>query len=361
VDGEDPAGKRRAAREAARTGDTLKQLSEAYWPAAARGLHGGRGRPKRPSTLAAERNRWKLHIGPALGTRKFAELKRSDVRSFMRSLASSGTLAADTVNSVGRTLSAILAFAIHEEQLETNPAAGQTTPLALKSRDRMFDDDSLAAVWGALRSPEVGSLGSTEPARISRLEPSTALALRFAMLTLCRRGEVAGARISEIDFLARKWTIPGERAKSNKAHVVPLSYLAIEIVIAALALPRADGADVLFPAPRDPARSISPDALTRALTRICETESLPHGTPHDFRRSGATTLTGEAYGVRRFTVSKILGHTALDGAAAVTAIYDRNDYLVEKRAALNAWADHVSSLKGSAQRCVNVVAFSKVP
>lgn len=333
VDGADPAAERSAKREAARTGDTLEQLAQAYWLAAMKGLHGGRRRPKRPSTLSSEKNRWTQHIAPALGARKFAEIRRADIKGFMRELASAGALSADTVSSIGRTLSSILAFAVYEERLEANPASGLTRPLALKQRERMFDDHALRTIWAVAER-------AGDPME-SRLDLSTAGALQFAMLTLCRRGEVAGARWSEIDLPNRKWTIPKERAKSHRAHVVPLSDAALTILQGQKELSAESGSPFVFPAPRDPARSIAPEVLTRALTRICEREGLPHGTPHDFRRSGATTLTSEAIGKRRFIVSKVLGHASYDGAAAVTEVYDRNDYLSEKREALDAWAKYL--------------------
>ena len=83
--------------------------------------------------------------------------------------------------------------------------------------------------------------------------------------------------------------------------------------------------------------------MTRAVNRLCTRLKLPLGSPHDFRRTGATTLTNETYRVRRFIVGKVLGHTAHEGTA-VTAIYDRNEYLVEKREALDAWGRHIDSL-----------------
>ncbi len=79
--GADPAAERAAAKTAARTGDTLSELAEAYFTAAAKGLHGGRGRPKRPLTLKIERNRFDRHLAPLLGARRFSEIKRADVKA----------------------------------------------------------------------------------------------------------------------------------------------------------------------------------------------------------------------------------------------------------------------------------------
>lgn len=62
VGGADPVGELAAAKEQARTGETLDELAEAYWQAGAVGLHGGRRRPKREVTLYGERKTWRNHI-----------------------------------------------------------------------------------------------------------------------------------------------------------------------------------------------------------------------------------------------------------------------------------------------------------
>ena len=41
------------------------------------------------------------------------------------------------------------------------------------------------------------------------------------MLTLQRSGEVVGIHAREIDRKARLWTLPGDRVKNHRTHVVP--------------------------------------------------------------------------------------------------------------------------------------------
>jgi len=373
VRGGDPAADLAAKRADKRTGDTLSELADAYFVAAARGLHGGRGRPKRVFTLKVERNRFDRHIAPKLGGRRFKEIRRADVKIHMRELAASGVLAADSVASVGGTLSAILAFAVHEERIEVNPATGLTRPLALRSRERMFDDAAVAKLWRALQGvstlPAPSRLSKAkrppkttqEPVRASA-DLTVALALRLAVLTLARRNDVAAARWEEIDLNRGLWTIPAARFKGGRAHVVPLSAEASAVLAEAAKLPGGGGV-VVFPTPlnpeptdKKPPRSITPGALTRALTRTLADLELPHGSPHDFRRAGATTLTSERYGFRRFVVGKVLGHAVQDGAA-VTSVYDRNEYLPDKRAALDAWAAHVIAMAEGRSQGDNVVPW----
>ena len=61
-------------------------------------------------------------------------------------------------------------------------------------------------------------------------ETAPALALRFTMLTACRRGEVLGATWEEIDLETRIWTIPAVRMKGGKVHRVPLSNQTMQIL-----------------------------------------------------------------------------------------------------------------------------------
>lgn len=338
VDGADPAAARLAARERARIGETLNELAEAYWRAAAVGLHGGRRRPKRASTIEGERQTWKNHVRSGLGKRAFTEIKRADIKAFMRALVTEGGLAAASVASIGGLLHAVFAFAVLEERLDGNPVAGLARPLALTSRERMFDDEALTTLWGAAEAACRPRHAGEKTAGVhARLDPVMGLAIRLLMLTLTRRNEIAGARKVEFDRKAGLWTIPSERAKAKHLHVVPLGPDALEVVDMAWAL--APDSPFLFPSPRTPGQPLDAHAITRAFARTCVRKKLATGSPHDIRRSGATTLTGR-YGVSRFIISLILGHTP-QGGAAVTSVYDRHTYVPEKREALQQWADHL--------------------
>jgi integrase len=341
VEGKDPADERRTARREARFGETFEDLARGYWPAAARGLHGGRRRPLRPETIERQKALWARHIKPVLGSRRYKDLRRADIRAFMQGFVVEGRLSASSIASIGDVLRALYAYALHEDLVEANPALGLTRPLAPQSRARLFDEDALRQILAALVDASHADDGRSDPH--ARMVPIMALALRFTILTLCRRSEIAGAKWSEIDLKTRIWVIPPERTKNRQFHVVPLSLEAIEVLASARAWSATLGAAWVFPSPADPMAHIDPHAMTRAVARICKRLGLPAGSPHDFRRTGATILTGERHSIRRFIVGMLLGHTAHEGAA-VTAVYDRNEYLAEKRYALDAWARHVTEL-----------------
>jgi len=342
-DGLDPVGEREAARERIReqasTGDTLDQLAQAYWSAAEVGLHGGRRKPKRAVTIQNERSIWKNHIQGPLGGRDFTEIRRADVKAFMRTLITEKGLSAASVASIGGVLHAVLGFGVLEERLESNVAAGLARPLALTSRERMFDDAALQVLWqAAVEASSPRTPGEKTAGVHARLEPVMGLAIQLLMLTLTRRNEVAGALKTEFDLAAKVWIIPSARAKAKHQHVVPLGPDCLTVLGEAFALdPKSP---FVFPSGRAPDQHLDPHAITRAFARTCARRKIPVGSPHDVRRSGATTLTGR-YGVTRFVVGLVLGHTPSEGAA-VTGVYDRHTYLPEKRSALAAWAGHLT-------------------
>lgn len=357
-EGLDPVGERAAARERereqAKTGDTLDQLAEAYWSAAEVGLHGGRRKPKRAVTIGNERSVWKNHIQRPLGGRVFTEIRRAEVKAFMRTLITEKGLSAASVASIGGVLHAVLGFGVLEERLESNVAAGLARPLALTSRERMFDDAALGVLWRAAVEASTPRAPGEKTAGVhARLEPVMGLAIQLLMLTLTRRNEVAGALKAEFDLTAGVWIIPSARAKAKHQHVVPLGPDCLTVLEEAFALDPCS--PFVFPSNRAPDQHLDPHAITRAFARTCTRRKIAVGSPHDVRRSGATTLTGR-YGVTRFIVGLVLGHTPNEGAA-VTGVYDRHTYLPEKRSALMAWAGHLTgSSMPLAQNMVSTVA-----
>ena len=126
--------------------------------------------------------------------------------------------------------------------------------------------------------------------------------------------------------------------KGKRIHLVPLSDLAIALLAEARNM--IGGSQYVFQSPREETNHLDRRSFTRAMNRIVKATGIARATPHDFRRTGATNMTSERISVPRFIVSQVLAHAGdTGGSAAVTGIhYDLNDYLVEKRNALEAWA-----------------------
>ena len=92
------------------------------------------------------------------------------------------------------------------------------------------------------------------------------------------------------------------------------------------------------------------------MHRLGTAVGVSDATPHDFRRTGATAITGERIGIPRFIVSRVLNQMSdSGGAAAVTGVYDRNEYLSEKRRAIDAWAALLVEVVVNGERRTKVV------
>src|SRR5262245_22345543 len=122
------------------------------------------------------------------------------------------------------------------------------------------------------------------PSFIQRLREyegvSTRLAFEFLILTAARRGEVLKAKWNEVDFEADTWTVPGDRMKAKREHLVPLSPRCLELLTAAKEF--ADGSEFVFPGLKAK-KPLSNMALNMALRHMKQTNCTPHGFRSSFR------------------------------------------------------------------------------
>jgi integrase len=153
-----------------------------------------------------------------------------------------------------------------------------------------------------------------------------ALALRAAILTAARSGEVRGATWAEIDLEAAVWTVPAERMKARRAHRVPLSAACIDLFKQASSIKRA-GSDLVFPSGKG--EPLSDMTLTKVL-RDMDVACTVHGFRSTFRDWAAeqTSLPGEV-------AEAALAHAV---PKAVEAAYRRTDFFDKRRELMEAWA-----------------------
>ncbi|REE18327.1 site-specific recombinase XerD [Paraburkholderia sp. BL27I4N3] len=166
--------------------------------------------------------------------------------------------------------------------------------------------------------------------------PTLRLAIRFMLLTLVRKSEFILAMWGEIDFDAAVWTIPKERMKAGRPHIVYLSQQALDILVAFKTCFGASS--YVHPGRYETASPISMATLNRVidsavkLIRDGGTDFDPF-TVHDLRRT-ASTLLHEA-GFNTDWIEKCLAHEQ----RGVRAVYNKAEYAEQRRAMLQAWAD----------------------
>jgi integrase len=213
-------------------------------------------------------------------------------------------------------LSKMFGWLVERRRLRTNPCTGVHRPPALKARDRVLTDAELVAFWGATDAERVefGSL------------------LKILLLTGCRLNEVAGMRRTELSEDGATWTIPGERTKNGRAHVVPLSPL-----VRALIESISTNAELVFTTNG----LTPPSGWSKLKNRLDAAMNIPAWRFHDLRRSCATGMA--EIGIAPHIVEACLNH--LSGAkAGVAGVYNRSAYAAEKKGALERWAIHIEGL-----------------
>jgi integrase len=215
-------------------------------------------------------------------------------------------------------LSGFYVWAMGQGLAESNPVIGTTQPQEGKPRDRVLDDGELAAIWRAAGDDAYGKV------------------IKLLILTGCRRQEVGGMRWSELDLEKGSWSLPPERTKNSRAHMLPLMPLALKII---QSVPERGARDHLFGSRSSGGFSDWGHAradLDQHLGATVRPWRL-----HDLRRTCATRLCD--LGVAPHVVEQLLNHVS-GHKGGVAGIYNRSSYANEVKAALALWADHVHAI-----------------
>jgi integrase len=242
-------------------------------------------------------------------------------------------------NNVLTSLKTMFRWAVREDILTADPTEGVAKLGKEVPRDRVLDADEIKLFWEG--AEELGW----------PFEPL----FKLLLITAQRRDEGVGKMgWNEIDLDKSRWTIPATRSKNGKAHIVHLTPLAMSIIES---LPRLSGSLVF-----STTGSTSVSGHSTAKSRVDEymrsqmngTE-LPGWTLHDLRRT-ATTIMAEELKIAPHVVDKILNHTA-GTISGVARVYNRAEYLDERKAALEAWSRWLEALLGLGEQG-NVVTLA---
>jgi integrase len=272
-------------------------------------------------------------------SRPIASITRRDVIDLVEAIAARG--AGVQANRTLTRLGALFKWAVEKDRLEVSPAERVRPVTQEQARDRVLSDAELRWLWIACE--EIGwPLGSVT---------------KLLLLTAQRRVEVAGMTWAEIDLGDAVWTIPRHKAKNDREHQVQLSAAAMAVV---RKLPRFG--DLVFTTTlKTPVSGFSKwkcrlDAAMlvakRAELGTHKGDAIPNWTLHDLRRTAATGMA--RLKIAPHVVDRILNHTS-GTISGVAAVYNRFEYLEERRAAFEAWGRFVDGLITPAP--ANVAAF----
>uniref|UniRef100_I2PZX6 Integrase n=1 Tax=Desulfovibrio sp. U5L TaxID=596152 RepID=I2PZX6_9BACT len=274
--------------------------------------------------------RMEQHLFPAFGNVPISTLRAPAILPTLRDIEDKGNH--ETAKRLRQYCEAVFAFAISTGRAERNVGAdlrGALAPCRVKNRPAIIDPKGVAELLRAID----GYQGS----------PITLAALRLAPLVFVRPGELRQAEWSEIDLDAAdgpRWSIPAEKMKMRRDHIVPLSKQAVEIITDLHALTGHDR--FLFPCNRTNGRCMSNMTLNAALRRLGyeQGEHCAHGF-----RAMASTLLNEL-GWNGDLIERQLAHAERN---SIRAAYNRAEYLPERRKMMQAYANYLEKLKAGAK------------
>lgn len=256
---------------------------------------------------------------PALGAKQIADVTVTDILAITDKIKNRGAdqMALQTRNVLKR----LFAYAIAREKTTFNPAAAIEAKFIAQAKSRDV----------ALTPEEVGRL--LRAIYQSSMKRAHKLALHLLILCMVRKSELIEAKWEEIDFDRAEWSIPGERMKKDKPHLVPLSRQAVAMLEELKGL--ASGSDWVFPSRGDLKQPIAKSTLNVAV-RALEIE-VRDFVIHDFRRTASTHL--HEAGFNSDWIEKALAHET----KGIRGVYNRAQYADQRREMLQWWADFVDS------------------
>ena len=317
--------KQKAIKETARAW-TFKQLADDYLARAANNLAA--------QTISGRRQQLRDYVLGRIGHLPAREVTPADLVDIVERC---GHKSLHVARLVLIALREVFAHGVARSVVHENPCAHVKAkaiigaPPSRRARI-MLSDDELRAMLPALTS----------------IGPSNELAVRILLATCTRIGEVTRAEWSHIDFERKEWTIPPEHAKNGKQFVIPLTNQVTDwfVELKRLAL----NSKFVLPirkrlGGREGDAPMEATSLNAAINRMCESlkETCRRFTPHDLRSTARSHLG--ALGVDVLIAERCLNHSL----GGLVAVYDKHDYLAERRKALTLWGNKVRAIEKGGQ------------
>jgi integrase len=266
--------------------------------------------------------RLESHVFGQIGKRPVAALSAPDILQLLRKIEDRGTH--EMARRIGQVIGQIFRYAISEGFVQYNPVPDLRGSLKIPKSTHYASIDATELPEFLLRLE----------ANDARLYVQTRLAMKLLMLTFVRTGELINANWSEFDLEHAEWVIPGARIKMGLDHIVPLSKQTVSLLEQIKKL--GPNRTLLFPNQVDHDKAMSNNTILSALASLGYKGRM---TGHGFR-SLAMTVAMERLGYRFEVVDRQLAHSK---GTKVRKAYDRAQFIGERRALIQDWADYLDT------------------
>ncbi len=268
----------------------------------------------KPRTIESYESALRLHVLPLLGRVKLRQLTRASVKTLVARKFADG-LSKNSVRIIHATLHALLAEAVEDGLIGSNPAAGRGLSKTFRLTPSQGDrEEAVKAFEREQLASFLASVAAKEPRHY---------AMFFTMArTGIRLGEAFGLRWDDIDLVGREMRVARaisngrvETPKSGKARTVDMSPALRDVLRQHDAATKA----AAFAASRERAQWAFPSLegtpldranVEKAFKRALKAGGLPpHFTPHCLRHTYASLLLAD--GVNVVYVQEQLGHSSI--------------------------------------------------
>lgn len=268
--------------------------------------------------------RLEKNIFPFLGTRDINSITARELSEVLQKIEERGAI--ETAHRVRGICEQIYTYAISMGLTDKN------IPFNLRGTLQKTQETHLAHITDP---QELGELLRRIDANMSN-GIIVKTALQIMPYVFVRANELCRAEWQEIDFDKCLWTIPAERMKMRRKHIVPLARQVITL-LKELHFYTGQG-KYLFHSPRGASRPITEEGLLAGLRSLGYEKGKM--TIHGFRHTASTLLHELKY--NSDYIEKQLAH---EENKSVKATYNHAEYLEERIKLMQEWANYLDSLK----------------
>lgn len=259
---------------------------------------------------------------PAIENIPVQEIKARTLIQALEPIKARGAL--ETVRRLVQRINEIMVYAVNTGLIDANPASGIGMAFERPKKQHM----------PTIRPEELPKLMRT--IAMSNLSIPTRCLLEWQLLTLIRPAEASATAWAEIDIEERTWSIPAERMKAKRDHIVPLSDQALELLD--IMRPISGNREHVFPSRNDPKKPMNSQTANAALKRIGYGGKLvAHGL-----RSIASTAMNEA-GFNPDVIEAALAHSDKN---EVRKAYNRSTYFTQRIELMYWWGVFIKNKEG---------------
>ena len=257
-------------------------------------------------------------IFPYVGTRPVGEIKPLELLNVLRKIEKRGAL--EKMRKVRQRCSEVFRYAIATGRAEFNPAADLSSALDVHQSNH----------FPFLKSDEIPDfLRALNCYTGSRL---VLIATKLLMITGVRTIELRAASWSEFDLDNALWEIPAERMKMRRAHLVPLSTQALDLLHELKIM--TGNYRYVFPGRNDPNKPMSEASINQVIKRLGYGGRV---TGHGFRHTFSTILHEKGYDSAWIEIQ--LAHVDKN---SIRGTYNHAQYIDKRREMLEFYSSYIS-------------------